>query len=932
MTIFSRRGLGLLFSNFVGSVASLRRNHFGSLWLRTAGHALLLILGVAPLCVPAEAQAPLATFEGWRTPLGGGDFSYPTGVALDSSGNVYVTSARNHVVKKMPVTCLDESCVTTLGGGFIRPVAIAVDKSENVFITDDNAVKEIPAGCTDESCVTTLGGGFGLLVSVALDSSNNVYVADTDNRAVKKIPVGCTDESCVTTLIDGFFYPRFLVWDSNDNLYVNDVDADFDHATGELIKKIAPGCTHQDCVTKMGYRLSGSVLGFAADRHGNVYFAGNLDDSFVTEIPAGCTDKSCMKSIPIQGYTPDLAVDERGDFYAFMVMFGFNPALQKIVVRDIDFGLTPVGLASAAATAGELWFHFPDQKVTLGAFTGLTFGTLGQDFAVQPGGSNPCKIGATYWNHGAGLDYWCSLKVSFTPTVAGPRNGAVELRDNAGRVVATVLVHGAGTAPQVAFNSGLKTAVGGGFSNPNGVTVDGEGNAYVADTYNNAVKKVPVGCGDASCAMSIGGGFNTPNGVALDGEGNVYVSDGGNNAIKEIPVGCSSAGCVTTLIRGMLQPNGIVVDGAGNIYVAETGNNAVREIPAGCIEPGCVKELGGGFNQPNGVSVDGAGNVYVADTLNDAVKKMASSCTEASCVTPLGGRFNNPLGVSVDGGGNVYVADAGSNAIQEMAAGCVDPSCVKKLEGGFNSPGGVSIDGRGNVYVADSLNDAVQKIDRMTPPEIRFTSTAVGGTSSGEMVKVANIGNLPLRVTEAPSTSAPFAMEATPNSCSPGAPPVAVGGECTLGVKFQPTQAGPASGSLVLTDNNLNATAAPGNTQTIGLSGTATRAATMTAVTSSENPSRVGDRVIFTATVTNSNGNNAAPTGTVQFMVDGSNYGSPVPLITGGNGVSTAELQRDDLAEGNHTIRANYQNSDGNFNRSVGNLDGGQTVEPLRAR
>jgi hypothetical protein len=113
--------------------------------------------------------------------------------------------------------------------------------------------------------------------------------------------------------------------------------------------------------------------------------------------------------------------------------------------------------------------------------------------------------------------------------------------------------------------------------------------------------------------------LSSPDGVALDANGNLYVADTGNNAVKEF----LAPGYTTMEIlgSGFSAPAGVAVDAAGNVYVADTGNNAVKEILA---DGGytTIQTLGSGFSAPNGVAVDASGNVYVADTGNNAVKKL----------------------------------------------------------------------------------------------------------------------------------------------------------------------------------------------------------------------------------------------------------------------------------------------------------------------
>jgi len=104
-------------------------------------------------------------------------------------------------------------------------------------------------------------------------------------------------------------------------------------------------------------------------------------------------------------------------------------------------------------------------------------------------------------------------------------------------------------------------------------------------------------------------------------------------------------------------------------------------------------------------------------------------------------------------------------------------------------------------------------------------------------------------------------------------------------------------------------------------------AASTTSVSSSKNPSTYGDAVTFTATVTNT-ATGATPTGTVQFVVDGQNFGSPVS-ISGNTNSATGTSQATATLSVNgspHTVTATYSNSDGNFIGSNGILTGGQRV------
>jgi uncharacterized protein (TIGR03437 family) len=196
------------------------------------------------------------------------------------------------------------------------------------------------------------------------------------------------------------------------------------------------------------------------------------------------------------------------------------------------------------------------------------------------------------------------------------------------------------------------TGVAAEFYTPIGIARDAAGNLYIADANNRRIRKIaPDGAvttlaGDGTTNFKDGTGtaaeFKFPTGVAVDAAGNVYVADAYDNRVRKI----SPAGVVTTLAgdghsgftdaAGTLaefdSPGGVAVDASGNVYVADIYNQAIRRIsPAGV-----VRTLAGGgtigfkdgkagvaeFNEPTGVAVDASGNIYVADNGNHRIRKL----------------------------------------------------------------------------------------------------------------------------------------------------------------------------------------------------------------------------------------------------------------------------------------------------------------------
>jgi len=512
-------------------------------------------------------------------------------------------------------------------------------------------------------------------------------------------------------------------------------------------------------------------------------------------------------------------------------------SVQIAAPPSANFGEVNIGSTSPAI---PMVFTFTTPG-TIGGEAVLTQGAIGLDFANA--GSGSCTANTAY---SAGQT--CTVNTTFTPRLAGTRFGAVVLEDNSGNTLAIGHLQGVGAGPQINFLPGAQSTVGSGFRYPDGVAVDGSGDIYVADQGHNAVYELLAVNGAVPASptiVALGSGFSEPAALAVDGSGNVYVADTGNSAIKEIVAvngSIPASPTIRTLGSGFKYPAGVAVDGSGNVYVADTPS-AIKEIIAvnGSIPASpAINMLASGFSYPGGVAVDGNGNVYVSDSGHSAVKEILAvngSIPTSPTIETLGGGFNYPYGIAVDGSGNVYVADWSNNAVYKILAvnGTIPASpIIGTLGGGFSYPADVSLDGRGNVYVADYGNERAVKLDFADPPSLSFASTAVGSTStdSPQTVTIQNVGNAALSFPNPsagnnPSIAANFTLNSngvsacpllTAGSSTPGT--LAVGASCQLPISFAPTAPGALTGSLVLTDNNLNA-AAPGyTTQSIALSGT----------------------------------------------------------------------------------------------------------------
>jgi len=567
--------------------------------------------------------------------------------------------------------------------------------------------------------------------------------------------------------------------------------------------------------------------------NGGGYNLTNLtltNGSAVINIPAG----SLMTgSDPLYVYyTPDTASS---------TIYNQASAMVSVTVAgatSYNAPTEPTGTQSATQTATVLL----TSGLTLGSIGVTTLGTPNLDFNYAPGGT--CSVGTAYT---AGQT--CTVNYTFTPSVPGTMMGAINVYDNASpapNMVATVFLNGNGTGPLIAFPPGIQSTVLQLITqlNPGGIAVDGSGNLYIADYDSNLVLK-EMFSGGKYTESTIGSGWYSPRAVAVDGSGNLYVAESGmNRVVMETP---SAGGYVqSTVASGLGYPSGVAVDGSGNVYIADSQNNQIRmeTLTTGGYVQSTIPT--NGLNWPNGIAVDGSGNIYIADQYNNRVLKetlSAGSYTQSTIISGL----NNPRGVAVDTNGDIYIADSQDNQVLKETLS-TNSYTESTIGSGVSYPCWLSLDRSGNLYIS---GNNLLKEDVSDPPSVNFATTNAGSTSgdSPQTVTLSNVGNAALifpipTAGNNPSIATNFTLSSTGGTACPligssasSAGTLAMGASCILPISFAPTAAGSISGSLVLTDNNLNGTNIK---QTISLSGTATQALQMIAFTPPSSPVTYG--------------------------------------------------------------------------------------------
>ncbi|AFL90536.1 gluconolactonase [Terriglobus roseus DSM 18391] len=442
------------------------------------------------------------------------------------------------------------------------------------------------------------------------------------------------------------------------------------------------------------------------------------------------------------------------------------------------------------------------------------------------------------------------------------------------------------------------------LSSPAGLAIDGAGNLYVADSGNNVIRRIDTNgvmttvagqvansspyAGDGLLATAAT--LNAPWSVALDPDGNLFIADTGNNAVRRVD---AITGIMTTVASNLNAPRAVVFDPSGVLYVADSADNTVLRVNAdGSFSTyvGISTPRGGSFdgdggaataahlNGPAALAFDPAGNLYIADSANNRVRRVDAL---------------SKLITTVAGNGGTVMDDTVMNS--DIAS--------------FSGPYALFLDNAANLYVGDLFHNRVRQISSntavLTYPAIRVTKTSAPQkeTLESDGTTAFTPGDLTA------GNSSVFdqtALDAATTTCRTGNA-IQPGSTCVLGVEFAPTVvSAPGSttpGSFTFKSDASNAP------DIVYVSGQVlTVEPTAIALSSNANPSGLGSSVTFTAIVAETDGNNgnAIPTGTVTFTYTNGTgpaiqLGSPVTLVGG-----VARTSITTLALGQHTITANY--------------------------
>ncbi len=276
---------------------------------------------------------------------------------------------------------------------------------------------------------------------------------------------------------------------------------------------------------------------------------------------------------------------------------------------------------------------------------------------------------------GGAATTFATLFVNSSPAgVAVDSTGTVYVADYGNSVIEKITPAGsvstlAGLTGVSGYTNGSGTAAR--FSNPFGIAVDSSGTVHVADTFNNAIRKItPAGnvttlAGTTAFGANDGAGnvatFSYPGALAVDSSGTVFVADTGNGLIRKI----TPAGFVSTIATAACS--GIALGASGAVYVADGGASILSILPDGTVTTAAGTGANGAadgpaasasFNNPHGVCRDASGNLFVGDYDNQTIRQVSPP---AMIQISAGGKFfGTNIYCSLINGG--LVAPAGTNA------------------------------------------------------------------------------------------------------------------------------------------------------------------------------------------------------------------------------------------------------------------------------
>jgi uncharacterized repeat protein (TIGR01451 family) len=587
----------------------------------------------------------------------------PQGVAVDSAGDVYIADSYNSRIRRVSaagtITTVagDGNCCSYTGDGGAAinaqigvPYGLAVDSSGDLYLSDtfNNVVRKV---ATSGIIATVAGNGaygysgdngpatsaeFKDPYSVAVDASGNLYIADSYNYRIRKVSTAGT----ITTVAGNGIYgysgdggvatsaelsePYGVAVDATGDLYIADI-------ANERIRKVNSSGT---IATVAGNGAAGYSGDGGTATSAELYYPYGVAVSPAGSLYVSDSGNARIRSVSAAGTISTVVGGATGDG-------GLG-----------EFGHLNQPYGVARDNAGNTYIaDTNNNRVRKVAANGTITTVAGTGVSGYLGDNGPATSAELNSPYSVAVDGSGNLYI------ADSYNSRVRKVNSSGTIT-TVAGNGA-----YAYSGDGGAAASASLNEPFGVAVDAAGDLYIADFYNYRVRKVNSSgtittvAGNGTYGYSGDGGVATsaelrePWGVAVDTSGNVYIADSYNYRIRMV----STSGIITTVAgngtygysgdggtatsASLFEPTGVAVDSTGDLYIADTNNNRIRKVTSGTITTvagtGSAGYSGDGgvatvaeLHDPYGVAVDAAGNVAIADWYNNSARLLTLAGTQ----------------------------------------------------------------------------------------------------------------------------------------------------------------------------------------------------------------------------------------------------------------------------------------------------------------
>jgi mucin-19 len=683
----------------------------------------------------------------------------PLGIAVDSAGDLFIADTNNQRIRKVA----PNGVITTIAGngtnGFSGdggpgvaaqlsfPTRIALDGAGNVFISDtsNNRIRKL----TPSGVISTVAGNgsrgfsgdggaataaqFFNPTGIAVDNSGNLFIADNGNTRVRMVNGSGVISTIAGTGIQGLggdggsalsaqlYSPTGIALDGSGNLYICDnFRVRMINGAG-MISTVAgnglPAFYKGDGGPAIAAQLQPASV--AIDGSGALLIADSGNERIRRVRPLNPGLPVIMSMVPstgIQGTTISAKITGTNLATATAVSFsgvGVTGSISSADSASITLNITispnaPLGVRTVSVTTTQGQSDFfagfgiyppPDNRV-ISAFAGTGTNGFAGDGALAT-----------------------NAQLSGPAAVAIDKAGNVFIADFFNNRIREVSP--AGTITTVVGNGSAGFSGDGGpaalaaLNGPRTVVIDGSGNLLIADAHNNRIRKVNSAgtittiAGNGTSAFAGDGGPATaaslsfPDGLALDSVGNLFIGDSGNNRVRVV----GTNGVINTVAGSDAQgfsgdggpantsalfgPSRVCVSPLGDLFIDDVGNNRVRKVNSDGIISTVAGNGQGGTDPTEGspatevpvvsfaISCDPAGDLLIADLYRIRRVDLSGNInTVVGQIYPLGGgpanggdggpailaALGQSNGIAVDIFGNLFIADYSNNRVRVVSA------------------------------------------------------------------------------------------------------------------------------------------------------------------------------------------------------------------------------------------------------------------------